>query len=88
MKLVPHKVGLVVGAFFGIVHAIWAAVVALGFAQTFMNWIYSLHFLNNPFVVAPFDIGVAITLVIVTFIVGYILGQIFTSVWNYLLKQK
>lgn len=87
MKLVSHKVGLVVGAFFGIVHAAWAALVAFGFAQPLMNWIYSVHFLNNPFLVEPFDIGAAVTLVIAAFIIGYIFGRVFAAIWNYVVKK-
>lgn len=87
MKLIPHKVGLVAGVFAGVVHAVWAILVGLGLAQELMTWIYSIHFLNNPFLVAPFDIGVAVTLVIATFITGYIFGRVFAAIWNYLVKK-
>ena len=81
------KVALIVGCFFGLLHAVWALVVALGTAQTFMDWIYSLHFLTNPFRVADFNLATAIILVIVTFVFGYILGWVFAYLWGMVQKK-
>lgn len=77
-----NKTGLALGALMSLAHLVWAVVVALGIAQGYMDWIYSIHFLNNPFIVGTFDITTATILVVVTGVVGYILGFIFALIWN------
>jgi hypothetical protein len=83
-----NKVGLIVGVFAGLVHTAWAFLVAIGVAQAFMDWIYGLHFLSNPFQVAAFNLSTAVILVLVTFILGYIFGWIFTAIWTTLKEKK
>lgn len=87
-ELDVNKTALVVGSFMGLMHLLWALVVLLGFAQTWLDFIFSLHFLNNPYTVTGFDLMRALMLVLVTFIVGYAGGFIFAYVWNMLLKKK
>lgn len=83
-----NKVGLSLGTSMGLLHAVWALMVALGLAQVFMDWIYSLHFLNNPFLISGFNLVTAVMLVIVTFIFGYIFGWVFAKVWNWAIKRR
>lgn len=87
-KLNASSVGLGLGAFVGLVHAVWALLVAAGYAQGWLNWIFNLHFLDNPYIVDVFDLGRAVTLVVVTFVVGYVAGWVFATVWNYLVGRK
>lgn len=82
MKLNPHKTGLALGAFAGLIHLLWAIFVALGFAQTLIGFILSIHFLNNPYQVQSFDPITALILIVVTTGVGYLVGKIFAMVWN------
>ena len=77
-----HKLGLIVGFFVAIIHLIWALLVLGGVAQGFMDWIFGLHMISNPFMVATFGWGTAIWLLIVVFVVGYILGWILAWVHN------
>lgn len=86
-KLQPHSVGLVLGISFGLFHLVWSLLVMLGWAQGFMDFIFSLHFLSNPYVLQMFDVTKALMLVVITFIVGYVLGWVFTVVWNMMLKK-
>lgn len=72
----------------GLMHLLWSLVVAFGFAQGLMDFIFSIHFLNNPYIVNSFDVTLAAILVVVTFIVGYAGGWIFAYMWNMLLKGK
>lgn len=83
-----HTAGMVVGSLFGIMHAVWTLLVASGFAQTYLNWIFGLHFLSNPFIVAPFDFGTAALLVIVTSLIGYVVGWVLAVLWNMTAKKK
>ncbi len=87
-ELDTNKTALIVGSFAGFMHLVWSAVVMLGFAQTWLDFILSLHFLNNPYTVNSFDITKAVMLVLVTFVVGYVVGWVFAYIWNILLKGK
>ncbi|MDE2025663.1 MAG: hypothetical protein KGJ07_04170 [Patescibacteria group bacterium] len=78
----PQKTALVVGLFVGGFHLLWSVLVLLGFGQPLLDFIYWLHFLANPFIVAPFDITRALLLIIVTFLVGYTGGWCFALLWN------
>ena len=87
-KLSEHQTGLVLGAFFGLMHLVWAFVVSLGFAQTWLDFILGLHFLENPFVVSAFDMQKAVMLVAVTAGVGYVAGLVFAKVWNLVMTKS
>ncbi len=86
-KLDQNKVALATGGFLGLFHALWSLLVAVGFAQPLLDFVYSLHFLNNPFSVASFDLGRALLLVVMTFVVGYAIGWVFTMIWNMVVKK-
>lgn len=82
-----NKVGLTLGALLALWHLVWGIMVALHWAQPFLNWIYKLHFLNNPFKVGVFNITTTITLMVVTFIFGYIFGWVFVYLWETIKKR-
>jgi hypothetical protein len=77
-----NRAGLILGSFVGLWHLAWSLLVATGVAQTLLDWIYALHFLNNPFHVADFSIGTAVLLIVVTSVVGYVFGWILAFLWN------
>ncbi len=87
-KLSEHQTGLALGAFMGIMHAVWALAVLLGFAQTWLDFVLGLHFLENPFTVSAFDITKAVMLVILTSVVGYVTGFVFAKVWNIVMVKS
>lgn len=87
MKLDPQKTGLGLGSLTGLMHLIWSLLVALGLAQGWMDWVFSLHFLNNPFTVGGFDVVTALTLIVVTSIVGFAVGFVFATIWNFWQKK-
>ncbi len=87
-KLSEHQTGLVLGAFFGLMHVVWALVVYLGFAQVWLDFMFGLHFLKNPFVVSAFDMQKAVMLVAVTAGVGYAAGFVFAKVWNLVMTKS
>lgn len=82
MKFKPMTVALYTGFFLAAFHLLWSLMVALGVGQTYLDWILRLHFVKNPFVVMPFDLNTMITLVVFTFIVGFIVGWVGTMCWN------
>lgn len=87
IKLDPQKTGLVLGSLAALMHLLWSLMVAMGLAQWWMDWVLSLHFLNNPYTVKPFDIVTAMILVVVTGIVGFAVGWVFSTIWNYWQKK-
>lgn len=76
------KLGLILGSFFGLMHLLWSILIALGFAQSFLNFVFNMHSLNNPYMVMPFDLMRSIGLIIITSVVGYIVGNILAMIWN------
>lgn len=81
-KINTHIAGFALGIFLAFWHLLWAILVGFGFAQPFLDWIYWLHFMNNPFRVMSFDVGHAAMLVVVVSIIGYIIGWILATIWN------
>ena len=77
-----QKVALTVGGFAATVHLVWSVIVALGWGQGLLNFIFRLHMIAPAPTVGPFSLGHAIVLVIVTGIVGYIAGFVFATIWN------
>lgn len=81
-KLDRHATGMALGGFAALVHAVWSLLVAWGTAQGLLDFIFSIHFLENPYFVGQFVLATAVTLVVVTFALGYVFGWVFAWVWN------
>jgi len=78
----PNKAGLALGALLGIWHLAWATLVAIGWAQPLINFIFWLHFIKPIYVIEPFNAGTAALLVAITALSGYVMGFIFALLWN------
>ena len=63
-------------------HAVWAALVALGVAQTVYDFAFRLHFLQSETVVGPFEPATAGGLLLAAAGVGYAMGATLALVWN------
>jgi hypothetical protein len=81
-KLNPQKVALAVGGFIAAVHLVWSVIVALGWGQGLVSFIFKLHMIAPAPIVGAFSIGNAVGLIIVTGIVGSIAGFVFATIWN------
>ena len=86
-KLSEYQTGIALGTFFGLMHVVWALVVYLGFAQTWLDFVLNLHFLENSYVVSAFDLQKAVILVIITAVIGYVAGFVFAKVWNLVMTK-
>lgn len=84
----PLKVGLVFALFLALWHAFWAALVATGMAQTLLDFIFWIHFINPPYHVDAFDPGRAGILIGITAAIGMIGGSIAALLWNVLHRAK
>jgi hypothetical protein len=78
----PNKVGLVIGALIGGWHVIWSALVLLHWAQPILDFIFWAHMIRPVYIVKSFDPAAAITLIIITAALGYILGFLGAIIWN------
>lgn len=85
-QLDQQKTALTVGLFLGGWHAIWSILVAIGVAQAFYDFILWAHMIHLALVVGPFEITASLTLIAVTFVMGYIFGYVFAYIWNRLHK--
>ena len=74
-----NTLGLIVGSFLALFHAVWSlAVVIMPVAlQSFMNWVLTIHHISLPMaIITPFVLANAVMLVISTFVMGYICGWV------------
>ncbi len=81
-KINPNEAGLALGGVMGLWHAVWSAMVFLGIAKPFYDFILGLHFISLSFKILAFNLMTALTLVVVTAIIGYLVGFVFAIVWN------
>ncbi len=82
MHINQHKVGLALGSLFGGLHLVWSFLVLVGWAAPIMSFVFWAHMVETTHQVGTFAWTPAITLVILTFIVGYVVGCLFGWLWN------
>jgi hypothetical protein len=82
MKIDPIRVGVTIGLALVAVHASWAALVAVGWAQELLNFVFWAHFISPVYHVEPFKIDRAFVLLDVVFLAGLVFGTTGGWVWN------
>ncbi len=83
----PNKVGLVIGALIGGWHLVWSLLVLLGWAQPIIDFIFWAHMIKPVYFVKPFDPVAAVTLIVITAVIGYIFGFLGAVIWNRLQRR-
>jgi hypothetical protein len=78
-----NSVGLFCGILMGAFHLFWAILIAVGVAQSLMDWIFNLHMIDPVWNIQTFSIVTSLELVVFTFIVGYVGGWLATALWNW-----
>ncbi len=78
----PRTTALVFGVFVGGLHLVWSVLVALGWSAALVSFALWAHMVSMPFTAEPFDLAAATALVVVTTLVGYVVGYAFALVWN------
>lgn len=77
-----NRAGLVLGLLLGGFHLFWTMLVAVGWAQPVMDFIFWLHLIRPVYVVEAFDVLRAGGLVLLTGAIGYATGGAFALLWN------
>ena len=88
MQTNPFRIGLVLALVLALCHAFWAVLVAVGWAQAILDFVFWAHFISPAYHVVAFDISRALVLVGFTFVVGLMLGMIGGSLWNRLASDR
>ncbi len=85
-----NKPALVGGSVLAIVHAVWALTVALipNAFQSFLNWIFGIHFLVPIYTLTAFDFVKAIELTAITFVCGYVITWLGVVLWKHMNRHK
>jgi hypothetical protein len=78
----PMKAGLTLGSLCGGWHLCWSLLVATGWAQPFIDFIFWMHFIKPVYVIGPFNFVTAIALIGMTAIMGFLVGYLFSLLWN------
>jgi len=82
-----NKIGLTFGFLTCFFHLMWSILVLFGIGQVFLDFIFNIHMLRVPIVVMPFNLIKSLTLIIVTFLVGYVFGWLMAFFWNKCFKN-
>lgn len=81
-KLSTTTTGLVLGAIIGGMHLFWSLLVAAGWGQPIINFIFWIHFIKPIYLIEPFESIRAVSLVVVTTGIGFIVGWAAAWLWN------
>ena len=80
--LSKNKTGMVLGVFVALLHIVWALLVGVGVAQTYLDWILPMHFIGLVVPLIEFSWLSALILAVLAFIGGYVIGWLFAALWN------
>lgn len=82
-----NALGLALGILAAAGHLVWLILIGVGVAKPVIDWILALHHLEISYALSPINAVNAVLLVMVTFVVGYVLGWIFAALLNALKKK-
>jgi len=82
MQIEPLRAGLIAGLFLAVIHAAWALLVMVGWAQWLMNFVFWAHFITPVYHIESFEAGRAATLIGIVFVAGAAMGWVAALLWN------
>jgi hypothetical protein len=88
IRINPIKCGLVLGAVFALWHLTWSLLVAFGWAQGLIDFVFWMHFIKPVYAVQPFNLTTAIVLIVVTALLGFAVGAVFGLLWSWFHKRS
>lgn len=83
-EISANRAGIALGAIMALWHISWSALVAAGWAQRVIDFVFWMHFIKPIYVIEPFNLSTAIVLAAITAAIGYVIGSVFGWVWNVL----
>lgn len=81
-RIHPHRLGFTVGTFLAVWHLGWAGLVFLGWAQGLLDFVFRMHMMSQPFNITGFNLMSAVTLVVLTGVLGYVVGWLLATIMN------
>ena len=78
----PAKSAVTFAVLIGGFHLVWSILVALGWAQAIIDFVFWAHMLGIPVIVKAFDPTATLTLIIITSIIGALFGYFMAIIWN------
>ncbi len=79
----PIKTGLTLGVFVGGMHVLWSLFILLGWKKPLIEFSQWAHMIAVPFVVQPFDITAALTVVVMATGIGFVVGNVLAHLFNW-----
>lgn len=76
------RCGLMFGVLLSAFHLGWLVLVVTGVAKSLLDWVLSMHFMSFTYAMLEFNYLDALTLLVMTFVVGYVLGYVFAAILN------
>ena len=55
-------------------HLLWVLLIAAGWAQSIIDFIFKIHMMSSPFKIQPFSWIYSVQLLLVTFLIGMTFG--------------
>ena len=83
----PAKAGLALGALFALWHFGWSLLVAAGWAQPVIDFVFWMHFIKPVYAIQAFSLVTALVLIGITAITGFVIGSVFGLLWNWIHKE-
>lgn len=77
-----NRLGIVGAVLMAGWHLIWLVLQAAGQGQRVMEFVFRIHGLESDVTVQPFDPGMALVLLAVTALTGYVVAGLAGLVWN------
>ena len=83
----PREAGAIVGSLLGGWHLLWSIVVAAGWGQQVLDFVFWLHFMRPVLVIDGFSPYRAFALIFVTSAIGCAFGYVGALIWNWLRRS-
>jgi hypothetical protein len=87
-RIDPVTAGFAAAIFLVVAHTAWAAVVALGWGQGVLNFLYNIHFIMPAYIVTTFQWTNAAMLIGVNAVAGFVMAYAFAALYNTLAYRR
>ncbi len=82
------KTGLTVAAVSALWHTCWLTLIATNTAQSVSDALFRLYSVEPAYLISPFHLDIALTLLVISSAGAFALGYVFALVWNSLFVRR